>query len=236
MSNVVELDNTRHAGLRLLAGHGPEFGDAINLSPVFVSEFEEAQRHYPILFRKDDGAKLQPCAILGFERDENLFLEHGGWAGYVPAIIRRGPLMIGNGESGQTAIFADLDHPRIRDGGAEGAPLFREHGGNAPALEAAMAALNQVHRGTLGAEPMQLLFEELELIEPVRLEVQISESSAVNFDGFLAVNAERIAALDGPQLARLSQAGLLPAAVFAASSLANMQHLIARKRRRDPRA
>src|SRR6478609_9421663 len=89
MSDTVLLDNVRHAALRVLTGHGAAFGDAINQVPLFVTEFAEAQRHYPILFRKDEHGTLQAVAILGFERDENLFLSGETWQGYVPAIIRR---------------------------------------------------------------------------------------------------------------------------------------------------
>lgn len=233
MGNIVELDNTRHGALRLLTGHGAEFGEAINQAPVFVSEFAEVQRHYPILFRKDGDGKLQAIAILGFERDENLFVENGEWDGYVPAILRRGPLMIGRGQDGDSAILIDLAHPRVREGSGEGAPLFREHGGHAPALETAMAALAQVHRGMAGAQAMQQLFEELELIESIKLQVQVSDSRGIDFDGFVAISAEAIARLDGGQLARLNEAGFLAGAIFAASSLSNMQRLITRKRRRD---
>jgi hypothetical protein len=233
MDKIVQLDNAHHGAIRLLTGHGAPFGDAVNQAPVFVSEFEEAQRHYPILFRKDEQGALHALAILGFERDENLFLEGPAWDGYVPAILRRGPLMIGRGEHGEGAVLIDLNHPRVRDGGSEGMPLFREHGGDAPALEAAMAALHQVHLGLRNAERMQQLFEELALIEPIKLEVQVSDAKAINFEGFMAANGERIAGLSGEQLARLNEAGLLASAIFAASSLANMQRLIARKQRRD---
>jgi hypothetical protein len=85
------------------------------------------------------------------------------------------------------------------------------------------------------AEPMRRVFEELALIEPIKLQVQTSEASAVDFEGFLAVSGERIAALDGAQLARLNQSGFLASAIFAASSLANMQRLLDRKQRRGSR-
>ena len=240
MSNTVLLDNVRHARLRVLAGHGEAFGDKINQAPLFVTEFAEAQRHYPILFRKDEAGLLQALAILGFERDENLFLTGDAWEGYVPALIRRGPFLLrrpdgaGGSSPGQAdpVLALDLDHPRVRDGGSQGAPLFLEHGGHAPALEAAIAALQQIHVGAEAAATMQRLFEGMDLVEPVTLRVQLSDSQAINFEGFLAIGGDRIAMLDGPQLQELNRAGVLTAAIHAASSLGNMAHLIARKRRR----
>ena len=233
MSKIVPLDNVRHGKLRVLTGHGAEFGEATNQVPLFVSEFAEAQRHYPILFRKDDAGALQPLAVLGFDRGENLSLCDGTWTGHVPAVFRRGPLALAGGEGEDPSIMIDLDHPRVREGGDEGAPLFLEHGGHAPALESAVAALQQIHAGAAAAPRMEQLFAELALVEPVALRVQLTDGRTITFEGFHAVAEDRLAALDGEQLAKLNRAGLIAPAIHAASSLANMQRLIARKHRRD---
>lgn len=232
MSNTARLDNVAHAALRLRRGHGARFGEAVNQVPVFASEFLEVQRDYPILFVRGEDGALQGMAILGLERDENLFLTETGWdARHVPALFARGPFMIGfNGD--EPVIHVDLDHPRIATPGEEGEPLFLPQGGNAPALEAAMAALRTLHIGQIAAAPMTALFDELGLVEAVKLQVQLDENSAIDFDGYLAIPPERIAALDGEALGRLNAAGLLDAAVHAAASLGMMNHLGARKRRK----
>jgi hypothetical protein len=233
MSQIALLDNVRHAAVRVLTHHHAALGDAINQAPLFVTEFADAQRFYPILFRHDEGGVLQACAILGFERDENLFLSDGRWNGYVPAILRRGPFLLRQGDGNDPLVAIDLDHPRSRDGGDEGAPIYLEHGGRAPALEAALKALQQAHLGMQRAAPMQELFEALELVEPVALRAQVSDERTFTFEGFLAVSDERIAALTGGQLHELNRAGLLAAAIHAASSLGTMPRLLALKRERD---
>lgn len=231
MTNRVRLDNVAHADLRVAGRYCAEFGDAVNQIPLFVTEFGEAQRDYPILFLRQDDGTLQSLAILGLDRDENLFLERGAWvAGYIPALARRGPFLIGFVE-GEPVIHVDLDHPRVAQASTAGSePLFLTHGGHAPALERAVEALRVLHVGHEAAPAMTRLFEELALVEPVSLKVQVSDAQVYNFEGYLAVTPERIAALDGTALARLNEAGLLAPAIFAAHSLANMQRLIARKR------
>jgi len=234
MSKPVRLDNVAHAALRIAAGHGAAFGDATNQMAIFLPEYEEAQRHYPILFlRQEDGA-LQSVIILGFDRDENLFLEDGRWqADYVPAMARRGPFLIGRGEDGDPVIHVDLDHPRIAgDGAPAGEALFLPQGGHAPALLRAMDALRALHVGHQSRAAASQLFDELALVAPVAIKVQIDDTHAINFDNHLGITAERIAALDGAALARLNEAGLLLPAVHAASSLANLGRLAARKRAR----
>jgi len=232
MSTAARLDNVQHAQLRLRRGHGARFGEAVNQVAVFASEFDQVQREYPILFARTPEGALQAVAILGFERDENLFLDGDGWdAGYIPALLRRRPFTIGEAD-GEAALHVDLSDPRVAAEGEDGEPVFKPHGGNAPALDAAVDALRVLQAGAGVAPAMTALFDELGLAEPVRLQVQFNDDAGVDFDGYLAVTKEAIARLDGAALERLSKAGLLDVAVFAAASLGTMQRLIARKRRK----
>jgi hypothetical protein len=237
MSQTVRLDNVAHAELRVHRSHGSEFGEAINQVAVFASEFEPLQRHYPILFHQADDGQLQPMAILGLDRDENLFLEAGTWAGkwnadYVPALFRRGPFMISQDEDTDLPIHVDLGSPRIADGSDHGEPVFLPHGGMAPALTKAIEALRVIHAGARMTPAMTRLFTELELVQFARLEVNISDDESYAFEGYGVVTLDRIAALQTADLERLNQSGFLSHAVFAAGSLGNLNRLAARKRQR----
>jgi len=232
MNTAVRLDNVEHAALRLRRGHGARFGEAVNQVAVFASEFAQVQREYPILFARTPEGALQGVAILGFERDENLFLDGERWnAAYIPALLRHRPFTVG-AAGGEQAVFVDLADARIAAQGEDGDPVFKPHGGNAPALEAGIEALRVLQAGAAAAAAMTGLFDELGLVEPVRLQVQFSEHAGVDFDGYLAVTSEKIAALDGAALERLNAAGLLDVAVFAAASLGTMPGLVARKQRK----
>jgi len=233
MSNIQALDSNVHGDLRVNMAHGPELGDAINQVQIFATEFEEAQRHYPILFSRNDEGRLLALAVLGFAKDENLFLVGNRWDAYVPALIARGPFLIAGGESEDPVIAVDLDHMRICRGEGEGLPLFREHGGHAPALEAAMQALRAIHVGNQHAQAMQDAFEQHALLEEANLEVAIDAETTMNFEGFAVITHERIAGLGGASLEDLNRKGFLLPAIFAASSLQNMQHLVMRRRMKD---
>ncbi|HEU4651804.1 MAG TPA: SapC family protein [Croceibacterium sp.] len=229
---MARLDNVQHASLRLRPGHGARFGEAVNQVAVFASEFAQVQREYPILFARTPDGALQAVAILGFDRDENLFLDGERWdAAYVPALFRHRPFTIGAAD-GEAVVCVDLADARVASDGEPGAPVFKPHGGNAPALEAALDALRTLQAGAGLAAAMTALFDELGMVEPVRLKVQFDDNTGVDFDGYLAVVPEKIAALDGTALARLNAAGLLDTAVFAAASLGTMPQLVARKRRK----
>ncbi|HEY6817596.1 MAG TPA: SapC family protein [Croceibacterium sp.] len=232
MTTVARLDNVQHAALRLRRGHGARFGEAVNQVAVFASEFAQVQREYPILFARTPEGALQAVAILGFDRDENLFLDGERWdAAYVPALLRHRPFTIGTAE-GEPVVCVDLADPRVAAEGEPGEPVFKPHGGNAPALDAAIEALRALQAGAGIAATMTALFDELGLVDPVRLQVSFDEHTGIDFDGYLALVPEKIAALDGAALGRLNEAGLLDVAVFAAASLGTMQRLVARKQRK----
>lgn len=231
MTNTVLLNNIDHHDLRVILGHGAAFGDNINQVRVFPTEFEELQREYPIFFRKGGENAFAAVALLGLDRDENLFLGEGGWqARYIPATQRRGPFLIGKPADGEPMIHVDLDHPRIsRD---EGLPLFLPHGGNAPSLEQAAGVLRIIHDGLALAPAMFAAFEQAGLIEPVAVEIQLSDAERYTLPGLHAVGEERLAALDDEALGRLHREGFLRLAFLAAASLANVHRLIGLKTRK----
>lgn len=234
--NRVLLNNVDHADLRVIAGHGVAFGDAINQTLVLPTEFEAVQREYPILLRKDPTNGYQAVALLGLDRDENLFLDETGWnARYVPAVQRRGPFSIAlqhdeRGGQPRPMIHVDLDHPRIsRDAGER---LFLPAGGNSPYLQQVSFALGQIHDGLEVAGPMFAFFEELGLIEPIDIEIKLDDATSYDLPDVFTLAPDRLATITGEPLERLHQSGLLRAAHWIISSMGNVEELIARKNRR----
>jgi SapC protein len=230
MTRQVCLDNVDHAHVRVAPRYAAEHGHAVNQALLVPSEFEEAQREYPILFRSDGGGAFHAVALLGLDRGENLFLDGGEWrARYVPAALRRGPFVLGPGED-PLSIHIDLDDPRVSE--AEGEPLFRPHGGNAPYLEEVTAALRTVHDGLAAARAMFDLFLELDLLRPLELRIEIGDGTEYLLPDLFTIDRERWEALGGPELERLHRGRLLSAALLVRSSLGNIKGLIARKAER----
>lgn len=236
MTNRVLLNNVDHAELRVIAGHGARFGDTINLALVLPTEFEEVQREYPILLRKDPNGDYQAVALLGLDRDENLFLDGEAWrARYVPAVQQRGAFSIamqdpGDGSEPAPMIHVDLDHPRISSG--EGQPLFLPAGGNAPYLQHVMRVLGTIYDGLDVAPQMYAAFTALDLIAPVEIKIALDGGASYDLPDFHTIDADRLAALSGIDLERMHRAGLLRAAQWIISSLGNVQHLVELKNRR----
>jgi SapC len=238
MTNTVLLDNVRHKDLRVRTGFAAEFGDSISSCVVFPTEFVHVHREYPILFRKDTNGDLQAMALLGLDKDENLFLDETGWnARYVPAIQQRGPFLIGFRQTdidGQTVrepvIHVDLDHPRISD--SEGEPVFLRHGGNSPYLERANRMLQIIYKGAEHAKPMFAAFEEAGLIEEIDVEIELDERAKYKVPGFLTISHDRLTELGGVELERLNKSGYLQLAMLVMTSLGNVSWLIELKNRK----
>ncbi|OYW85788.1 MAG: peptide ABC transporter permease, partial [Hyphomonas sp. 32-62-5] len=181
MSQPVLLDNVEHHDLRYISGHGPAFGDSVNQTPVFPTEFAEIQREYPIFFRRDHQGAFYAVALLGLDKDENLYLTgtelaDTQWnARYIPAMIERGPFLIGfqtrdiDGETRrEPMILADLSHPRLSR--TDGEPLFLPHGGNAPRLERIARTLRTIHTGAEVMPAMFAAFEAAGLLAPIEVD------------------------------------------------------------------
>jgi hypothetical protein len=232
--NTARLNNVDHADLTVTHGYSAAFGDAVNQTLVFPTEYAWVQREYVILIQKDETGGYQSVALLGLDRDENLFLEGDVWnARYIPAMHQRGPFMIGFQDvqvDGQTQrepmIHVDLDHPRI---GAEGQPVFLPQGGNSPYLTHVMAVLHTIHEGAAMMQPMFAAFDALGLLENTGIEISLSETEQYTLEDYYVISPARFAALESEALYSLNQAGYLAAAVSIAGSISNAQHLIALK-------
>src|SRR5262245_23762843 len=197
------LNNITHKDLRVITRFSAAYGDNVGTVITFPTEYADMQREYPIFFRKDPtSGEYQSIALLGFQKDENLFLDENGWsASYVPGILARGPFLIGMGQAAndaegqrQLTIHVDLDDARVSR--TEGEPVFLAQGGNSRYIERISAILGGINTGIEVSKPMFAAFEELGLIEPVNLDVKFTEEEQYNVRGLHTINQEKLRALD----------------------------------------
>lgn len=221
--NRVPLDNVDHHDLTVAIRAGAEWGDRANLLPIMPTEFEEAQREFPIVFRQMDD-RILAFVLLGFDAGENLFLDDHGWTTrFVPAVQRRGPFAL-SVEEGEETIQVDMDDARV--GAADGLPVFLDHGGDAPYLTHVTAALRTLHEGAQMAPAIHADLAAAGLLRPVTLRVDLGDAGGYEIADMLAIDQGALAALTVPVLERLHANGLLRAATMAAASLGNIDRLI----------
>lgn len=240
MANNVLLNNLSHQNLKVIPRFGAELGDGVSSVLVFPTEFMELQKEYPILFRQNATTKkYHASALLGLSQSENLFLNPNlgpGWdANYIPAIVAKGPFLIGfqsqDSSNTKTAVIhIDVDHPKVSQ--EEGYPLFLEHGGNSPYLEHIAKILNLIHQGMVLQDVMFDLFSELDLIESIDIDIDLHNGEKHRLVGNYTINEEKLIALSGDQLEKLNKMGALPLAYAVITSLTNIQKLTEVKNRK----
>jgi len=234
MSQYEVLNKEEHRQLRIKTGYGAALGDAVMYTMTYPMEFRDIQSCYPILFTKDPNTGgFFAAAVLGFEADQNLFLQDNGWdASYIPATVQRQPFLIATGgESNNVSpmVSLDLDHPRVsRD---DGEALFDINGGSTEFLNQKVALLDKLHRGLQHNSGFIDFLLQHELLEQITLDITFNDGSNRSMKGFYTISEERLYQLKGDVLESLNQAGYLQPVFMAVASLSRMRDIIERRNR-----
>jgi hypothetical protein len=238
MTNNVMLNNVSHNDLKVITRNSSEYGDNIGTVQVFPSEFEALQKEYPIFFRiEPDSGQFQSVAMLGIVQEENLFLDENGWnANYIPAVISRGPFLIGfqdqsadGGEEKAPVVHINMDSPRI--GKTEGEAVFSEFGGQTAYLNNINAILMNLYQDVKDSPALYNAFTALDLFEPVNLDIELTNGERHHLHGNYTISEKKLMALDGDTLAKLNATGLLKIAYHLITSMSNVKKLVDMKNR-----
>ena len=230
------LNNVAHKDLRVITRFGRGAGDAAGMVPAFPTEFAELQREYPIFFSRDaTSGEYSAVALLGFDRQENLYVRDGRWsAAYIPGYVARGPFLIGfqeqwvDGEARrEPVIHIDMEHPAVSF--TEGEAVFLPGGGQSPYLTQIGNILSGIRDGVEGGRAFYAALAAQDLIQPITVEVRFDAEHGANLTGLHGIDRERLAALDATALHALHQQGFLEGIYLVLASMHNMRRLIAEK-------
>jgi hypothetical protein len=231
MSKAIVLNNVDHKNLKVDTRPESSNNKHVNRTLVHATEIAELHKEFPLVFYKHpDNGQTQLHAILGLEKDENLFIGENGWTTrFVPALLARGPFSLGynkteNDEPSTPIICIDMEDPRVNT--EHGEDIFLQFGGEAPYLDYVKKALKTIERGLQFDKTLFTLAESMALLEPVAIQIKLSNVEEVNFSDYYTVNQEKLAQLDGESLAKLNQFGVLSLLYFVLSSMGNFQQLI----------
>lgn len=234
MSKAVVLNNVDHKDLKVDTRPESSPHQNINRSVVYVTEIGELHKEFPLVFFKHpETGQTQLHAILGLAKDENLFIDNNGWTTrFVPALIARGPFSLGyqksEGEEVQNPIICiDTDDPRVNN--EHGEDLFLQFGGEAPYLNYIIKTLQTIEAGIEFDKTLLTLVESMDLLEPVSIQIKLNNEEEVNFSNYYTINQDKLSQLNGEELTKLNQFGVLSLLYFILSSTGNFQQLITLK-------
>jgi hypothetical protein len=234
MANLVTLDSTIHRDVRVAPRPTPECAE-VNAVSVVPREFPRLLAHYPLFFTKSpESGRFEPAALLGFDRKENLFFVNGVWdVAYVPLQIQRLPFSLvprRNGEGGgQGSLDIAIDMSNSRTQAQDGERLFLDDGRPTKYLQDISSILSALVSGSTEAYAFTGRLAELNLIEPVRIEVEFVDRSEAKLQGLYWIATEALKALPPQQLAELRDREFLQWMYFQMASLSHMANLVARK-------
>lgn len=234
MSQYEVLNKDKHRQLRIKTGYGAALGDAVMYVMTYPMEFRDIQSCYPILFTKDSNTGgFFAAAVLGFEANQNLFLQDDGWdASYVPAMAQRQPFLIakrGDDDDRPPVVSLDLDNARV--GQDEGEALFDAEGGSTDFLNQKIELLDKLHRGLQHSNGFIDTLLQHQLLEQITLDIAFNDGSKKSVQGFYSIAEEQLYQLKGDVLASLNQAGFLQPVFMAVASLSRVRDIIERRNR-----
>lgn len=224
--NAVPVSAARHAGCSVEV-RGYAFCRKVNSVPLTAVEFRSAASEYPIVF-VDRGEVVQPVAVLGLRREENLLVsDTGDWQGrYIPAFVRRYPFVFSSTrDDKQFVLCVDEAFPGFNREG-RGEPLFKE-GQPSPYVGRVLRFLQEYRAQFLRTAAFCRRLKELDLLEPVQARFTAGQAT-MSLSGFSRVNRERMKALTGDQLGDLARTDELELLYLHLHSLRNFEGLRSR--------
>jgi hypothetical protein len=233
MSKATVLNNVDHKNFKI--DTQSESNLHVNRCLAYATEINELHKEFPLVFYKNPDGQTQLHAILGLEKDENLFVEEMGWTTrFVPALLARGPFSLGykksekeNNEQQDPVICIDMEDPRVNT--EQGEDIFLQFGGEAPYLNYVKKALQTIDSGMQYDKTLFTLVKTMDLLEPVSIQIKLSNVEEINFSDYYTINQDKLAKLDGASLAELNKYGVLSLLYFVISSLGNFQTLMGLK-------
>ena len=230
---LVPVDSSTHQNTRVVMRHGREYGDSVHLVGVVPFEIPRLLAHYPIFFVKDtESGKFGLAAMLGFDGDENLFLDGEEWTvPYVPLHAQRGPFSVGPGAlPTQLVTCLDANDPRVQED--EGEALFTDAGVPTEFLSHINSILHELVQGTQQVAQMVDVLVEHDLLEQLALQFDFVENQGLRIDSLHTVHMEKLAALRGDALQDLHEKGHIKLMHEVIASISHVGSLVELKNER----
>ncbi|MCK5002972.1 MAG: SapC family protein [Gammaproteobacteria bacterium] len=238
-SQVVPVDRDRLHDLGVSKSSCSQFVAVQNTAHLNVIEFFHALPYFPIAFVRQQNGNYSPCAVLGLNSGENLFLDaDGNWQDdvYSPAYIRRYPFITeAITEEELKADDKDLRKPIFVDETAlvKDAPaLFIANGVATPEWQAIESFVSDY----ISAEQLTLSFtrklNSLDLLEAFDAQVHPDQGDTIRLKGLYRVNENKLNSLPAKVIKDLMVSGELSRIYAHLISLENFAKLLDRSARR----
>jgi len=211
----------------------------LNALPLSFTEFTVACRDYPIAFVGANTGSVIAMAVLGLERQQNLFATaEDDWDAslYLPAYVRRHPFWMTrvtvDGKERPERV-ACVEKSALSDSGE---PMFDAKGEPLPAWEARRKLLFEFEADLARSEEMSRELGRHQLLESFSLQAQPNQGPPLAMTGMYRVSEQKLAELAPDDLKALLQKGILARVYAHLISLANFGRLLDRRAKQSQSA
>jgi hypothetical protein len=227
--SAVPVSSARHGGWSVEVGADYTFSRNVNSVPLMSIEIPHAATEYAVVF-SGSGANIVPAAILGMRGNENLYLTpQGRWqANYLPAFVRRYPFVFSSSADGNTFMLCiDETFPGFNQQ-ARGERLFDDQNKPTSYVQNVLKFLEQYQVEFRRTQVFCAKLLELDLLEPMRAEVNLATGERMSLTGFMAVNRDRLNGLSSEALVELAKTGALELLYLHLHSMRNFSGMMDR--------
>ena len=229
--NIQPLSSSLHASFKAKPAANAPYLAKTHAVPVTVDEFIHAQRNYPIVFSQGDSPI--PLVLMGLNEGVNVFVDDEGALlnpVYIPAYVRRYPYMLARLEADAQELSLCFDPTSDLIGpDGEGNPLF-EDGKPTDALNGILKFCEDFEMAAQRTQAFMKELQEMELLMDGEVAIQPGDADKpFVYRGFQMIAEDKFREMNGDQLRKLNQNGILPLIVAHLFSLSLVRDLFTRQ-------
>jgi hypothetical protein len=225
------LSSSVHGGYRSRSADRAPFLTSNHAIPITIDEFVAVQRHFPIVFSV--GENPVPLALMGLNEGVNVFVDETGKPLgdlYLPAYVRRYPFMLARLQPDAQELSLCFDPTSGLIGDFEDGQALFEDG---KPSETTNNVLKFCEEFELSAQRTVSFMNELKdsgllMDGEVSIQPAGSEQPFV-YRGFQMINEEKMRELEGDELKRMNQNGMLPLILAHLFSVSLVRDVFARQ-------
>jgi hypothetical protein len=229
--NLQPLSSSLHSKMKTNPSDRAPYFAAANAIPLTIDEFVSAQRDFPIVFSASDNPV--PLGLMGLNDGVNVFVDDEGKAlnpFYVPAYVRRYPYLLARLDPNrdELSLCFDPESDLISETGA-GEALFDDE----KPTETLNSVLKFCEDFEIAAQRTNAFMKELQEMDLlIDGEVTIQPDGAPQpflYRGFRMVSEEKLRDMNGDQLRKINQNGILPLIMAHLFSLSSIRDIFGRQ-------
>lgn len=223
--NYVPLDKEKHKALRVKLSNDFAHAKDAHLAAASLREYAQIASCMPIMFVTDPTSNsTHTVAMLGIEQGVNLFMKDDKWTGHVvPLNVQRYPFDV-RPDGEKLGVYIDDACDLV--GEKEGELLFNEDGTPSPFLDNRQQLLSDLANSEIATQNFVKKVVELELLEPVVINVKYADGTQRNVNGIKTINESKLKGLSDETVLELHKAGYLGAMYAILMSLGQLNRIV----------